>query len=78
MIDILLERMYEFLNNGMHHSCLDVIRKLIQIDKRYSFVYYKNAAYIYYLLKDKDKMMVCLNKMNELRDRQNEIDLQSF
>lgn len=78
MIDLLLERMFEFFNNGMHHSCLDVIRKLIKCDKTHREVYYKNAAYIYYLLKDKDKMMICLNKINEIKDKQNEIDLQYF
>lgn len=78
MIDLLLERMVELFNNGMHQSCLDCIRKLIRLDKEYKEVYYKNAAYIYYLLKDKDKMMLCLNEINKIKDKQNELDLQSF
>lgn len=78
MIDILLEQMIEFFNNGMHQSCLDVLRKLIQIDKDYKEVYYKNAAYIYFLLKDKDKMMVCLNKVNDIKDKQKDLDLHFF
>lgn len=78
MIEILIEQMIEFFNNGMHQSCLDVLRKLIKMDKEYREVYYKNAAYIYYLLKDKDKMMLCLKQVNDIKDKQNDLDLQFF